>query len=111
MRKYINSEEAPKAIGAYHHAVQTGNFVFLSGQLGLDSKSGKMVSDDFSEQAHQVFKNLRAVCRAAGGDLQHLVKINVFLVDMSFPLLFFRLIELVPVVICSLNVTLTLLVF
>jgi len=83
MLKYINSEQAPKAIGAYHHAVQTGNLVFISGQLGLVPHSGEMATGGFEEQAHQVFKNLAMVCQDAGGSLLHLVKINVFLTDMS----------------------------
>lgn len=84
MPEYIHTEEAPKAIGAYNQAVKTGNLVFLSGQIGLDPKTGQMISESFSQQTHQVFKNLAAVCRAAGGDLKSLVKINVFLADMQY---------------------------
>jgi reactive intermediate/imine deaminase len=83
MLKYIHCEQAPQAIGAYHPAVQTGNLVFLSGQLGLDPQTGVMVSQDFGAQTRQVFQNLNAVCQAAGGDLSKLVKVNVFLTDMA----------------------------
>ena len=83
MLKYIHCDQAPKAIGAYHPAVQTGNLVFLSGQLGLEPSTGEMISQDFCLQTHQAFKNLRAVCQSAGGDLSNLVKVNVFLSDMA----------------------------
>jgi reactive intermediate/imine deaminase len=84
MLKYIHCAEAPKAIGAYHPAVQAGQLVFISGQLGLDPKTGAMISSDFGRQTHQVFKNLKAVCQAAGGDLTNLAKVNVFLTDMAY---------------------------
>lgn len=84
MPEYIHTEDAPKAIGAYNQAVKTGNLVFLSGQLGLDPKTGNMVSDQFGLQTHQVFKNLKAVCKASGGSLKNLVKVNVFLADMQY---------------------------
>ena len=87
MLKYINSPQAPTAIGAYHHAVQAGNLVFISGQLGLDPISGAMVDASFDAQTHQVFKNLALICQDAGGSLFQLAKLNVFLTDMAnFPL-------------------------
>jgi reactive intermediate/imine deaminase len=87
MSEVIFTDDAPKAIGAYHQAIRTGALVFLSGQIGLIPQTGEMVSSDFAEQTHQVFRNLKAVCKASGGDLYQLVKINVFLTDMNnFPM-------------------------
>ena len=60
-----------------------GNTVYLSGQIPLDPKTMALVSDQFAEQAHQVFKNLKAVCEAAGGSLNDIVKINAYLTDLS----------------------------
>ena len=81
-KQIIHSDNAPKAVGTYSQAVKVGNTVYLSGQIGLDPVSGEMVAG-FEAQAHQVFKNLRAVCQAAGGDLQDIVKLGVFVVDLG----------------------------
>jgi reactive intermediate/imine deaminase len=79
----IRTNEAPAAIGTYSQAVKIGTTVYLSGQIPLVPATMQMVSDDFSEQAHQVFKNLSAVCEAAGGSLNNMVKVNIFLTDLS----------------------------
>lgn len=79
----IHSDNAPAAIGAYSQAVRAGNTVYLSGQIPLDPQTMQLVSDDFEAQAHQVFKNLRAVCEAAGGSLNDIVKVNAYLTDLS----------------------------
>ncbi|MBV8465412.1 MAG: RidA family protein [Burkholderiales bacterium] len=81
-KQIIHSGNAPKAVGTYSQAVKVGNTVYLSGQIGLDPVSGEMV-DGFEAQAHQVFKNLRAVCQAAGGDLKDIVKLGVFVIDLG----------------------------
>lgn len=78
----IQSPHAPQAVGPYSLAVQAGNMVFLSGQLGIDPASNDLL-DGFDAQAHQVFRNLRAVCQAAGSDLDEIVRIGVFLTDMA----------------------------
>ncbi|QDQ26533.1 RidA family protein [Chitinimonas arctica] len=78
----VHSDQAPKAIGAYSQAVKAGNTVYLSGQLGIDPATGEL-ADGFEAQAHQMFKNLRAVCQAAGGDLQDIVKLGVFVIDLA----------------------------
>lgn len=83
MKTIINTENAPSAIGTYSQAVKVNNTVFLSGQIPLVASSMAVVSDDFAEQAHQVFKNLSAVCEAAGGTLNDMVKVNIFLIDLS----------------------------
>lgn len=83
----IHTDKAPEAIGTYSQAVKTGNTVYLSGQIALDPAKMELVSDDFAEQAHQVFKNLSAVCEASGGSLNDIVKLNLFLTDLSnFPI-------------------------
>lgn len=79
----IQTDRAPAAIGTYSQAVKAGNTVYLSGQIPLVPESMEMVSDDFAEQAHQVFKNLSAVCEAAGGTLQDLAKVNIYLTDLA----------------------------
>jgi reactive intermediate/imine deaminase len=83
----IHSPDAPAAIGPYSQAVRHGDLVFLSGQIPLDPATMKVVEGGIEVQAEQVFRNLRAVCRAAGSDLSGIVKLNLYLVDMGdFPL-------------------------
>lgn len=82
-KSIIQTEQAPAAIGTYSQAVKAGSTVYLSGQIPLVPSTMAMVSDDFAEQAVQVFENLQAVCEAAGGDMSHLVKVNIFLIDLS----------------------------
>jgi reactive intermediate/imine deaminase len=79
----VNTDQAPAAIGTYNQAVKVGSTVYLSGQIPLVPESMEIISQDFTEQAHQVFKNLVAVCDAAGGELQDMVKVNIFLTDLS----------------------------
>ncbi|GHG76980.1 reactive intermediate/imine deaminase [Alishewanella longhuensis] len=79
----IRTNDAPAAIGTYSQAVKIGTTVYLSGQIPLEPASMQMVSEDFAEQTHQVFKNLSAVCEAAGGSLNDMVKVNIFLTDLS----------------------------
>jgi reactive intermediate/imine deaminase len=79
----ISTDAAPAAIGTYSQAVKIRNTVYISGQIPLVPSSMQMVSENFAEQSHQVFKNLRAVCEAAGGSLNDMVKVNIYLVDLS----------------------------
>ncbi|MDP4537848.1 RidA family protein [Alkalimonas collagenimarina] len=79
----IRTDAAPAAIGTYSQAVKIGTTVYLSGQIPLVPDTMQIISDDFSEQASQVFKNLQAVCDAAGGSLNDMVKVNIFLTDLS----------------------------
>jgi reactive intermediate/imine deaminase len=82
----IATAQAPQAIGTYSQAVRTGNTVYLSGQIPLLPETMEIISEDVAEQIHQVFRNLSAVASAAGGSLDHVVKLNVFLTDLScFP--------------------------
>lgn len=88
MKKIIATEDAPAAIGTYSQAVQVGNTVYISGQIPLDPKTMAIVSDDFAMQVSRVFENLQAIAHAAGGDLSHIVKLQIYLMDMdSFPVL------------------------
>ena len=85
-RQVISTNDAPQAIGTYSQAVRTGNTVYLSGQIPLVPETMVIINDDISDQIHQVFKNLSAVAAAADGSLDDIVKLNVFLTDLShFP--------------------------
>ena len=79
----INTENAPAAIGTYSQAVKIGTTVYLSGQIPLVPATMEFVSEDFRAQAVQVFKNLAAVCEAAGGELQDMVKVQIYLIDLG----------------------------
>lgn len=79
----IHSDNAPAAIGPYSQAIRAGNTVYLSGQIPLDPQTMEIVSGGFSEQTHQVFKNLKAVIEAAGGTFDDVVKLNCYLTDLS----------------------------
>lgn len=79
----ISSESAPAAIGTYSQAIRSGNLVFLSGQIPLDPATMEVVDGDFEARARQVFVNLDAVARAAGGDLNSIVKLTIFLTDLD----------------------------
>ena len=79
----IHTDQAPAAIGTYSQAVKVNNTVYLSGQIPLDPETMEIVSDDVAVQITQVFDNLTAVCEAAGGDLSSIVKLNIFLTDLS----------------------------
>ncbi len=82
-KSIIQTEQAPKAIGTYSQAVKVGHTVYLSGQIPLDPETMELVGGDFSAQTKRVFDNLRAVCRAAGGDMEDIVKLNIFMTDLS----------------------------
>ncbi len=82
-RKAVHTDSAPAAIGTYSQAIQAGNLVFLSGQIPLLADSMELVTGDFDARARQVFRNLDAVARAAGGDLNDVVKLTIFLTDLE----------------------------
>jgi len=83
MKETISTESAPGAIGPYSQAVKAGGFVFCSGQIPIDPKTGNFVSDDVAEQTEQVLKNLSAVLEAAGTTLNNVIKTTVFVADMN----------------------------
>lgn len=78
----IQTPDAPAAIGTYSQAVRVDHTVYLSGQIGLDPSTMQMV-DGIEAQIHRVFQNLRAVANAAGGSLEDVVKVNLYLTDLS----------------------------
>ena len=84
-KQIIHTDKAPAAVGPYSQAVQApaGKMVFLSGQIGLVPATGDMVSDKFEEQVKQAFSNMQAVIEAAGGKLENIVKLNLFLTDLG----------------------------
>ena len=82
-RKIIKTENAPAAIGPYSQAVKHGDLVFLSGQIPLDPETMQVVAGDIAVQAHRVFKNLRAVCEAADGSLDGILKVNIYMTNLS----------------------------
>lgn len=84
-KQVIHTAKAPAAVGPYSQAVQapSGKMVFLSGQIGLIPASGEMISEKFEDQVNQAFSNMQAVIEAAGGKLEHIVKLNLFLTDLG----------------------------
>ena len=86
MPKTIHTKAAPAAVGTYSQAVKVGETVYLSGQIPLDPHTMQVISGDFTARVSRVFDNLAAVCKAAGGSLGHIVKLNIYLLDMvDFP--------------------------
>ncbi|MCW9022248.1 MAG: Rid family detoxifying hydrolase, partial [Sedimenticola sp.] len=85
-KEIIRTDLAPQAIGTYSQAVKVGDTVYLSGQIPLVPETMEMVEGDIELQIRRVFDNLQAVARAAGGELDNVVKLNVFLTDLThFP--------------------------
>ncbi|MCP1727972.1 reactive intermediate/imine deaminase [Natronospira proteinivora] len=82
-RQPVHSDQAPDAIGPYSQAIRAGNTVYLSGQIPLDPASGMLIEGDIRAQIHRVFDNLSAVCQAAGGSLADVVKLQIYLTDLS----------------------------
>ncbi len=79
----IHTDKAPAAIGAYSQAIRAGNTVYVSGQLPMNPATGELISEDFAEQTHQMFKNMQAIIEEAGANFSHIVKVNAFLTDLS----------------------------
>ncbi|MCW8955688.1 MAG: RidA family protein [Gammaproteobacteria bacterium] len=85
-KEIISTDRAPQAIGTYSQAVKVGTTVYMSGQIPLIAETMELLEGSVEEQIHQVFRNLTAVAEAAGGRLADVVKLNVFLTDLSnFP--------------------------
>ena len=82
-REPINTARAPAAIGPYSQAVRRGGSVYLSGQIPLDPNSGLLVEGDIDAQARRAFDNLKAVCEAAGGSLDDVVRLGLYLTDLG----------------------------
>jgi len=87
MKEKIHTRFAPNAIGTYSQAIKIGNTVYLSGQIPLDPVTMDLVSGDIAAQTTQVFTNIQAVVKAAGGTLEKIVKLSIFLTDLThFPI-------------------------
>ena len=82
-KSFIATADAPDAIGTYSQAVKVGQTTYLSGQIPLIPESMLMVENDIEAEVRQAFTNLKAVCEAAGGSLNHLAKVNVFLTNLD----------------------------
>ena len=83
MRKIIKAADAPQAIGPYSQAVEAGGFVFLSGQIPMDPKTGAVVQGDCSSQARLVMENAKAILTAAGCSMTQVVKATIYLKNMA----------------------------
>ena len=83
-REIIHTDRAPQAIGTYSQAVKVGDVVYMSGQIPLVPETMEVVEGDFTVQVRRVFDNLSAVAEAAGGSLQDIVKLNIFLTDLNY---------------------------
>ena len=83
MKSIIATDQAPSAIGTYSQAVKVNNTVYLSGQIPLIPETMTVIEGGFAEQTDQVFKNISAVCQAAGGSINDMVKVNIFMTDLS----------------------------
>jgi reactive intermediate/imine deaminase len=82
-KQIIHTDQAPAAIGPYSQAVRAGNTVYFSGQIPLDPVTGSLVEGDIAVQARRAFDNLKAVAEAAGGSLDRIVRLGLYLTDLS----------------------------
>ncbi len=83
MRKVVHSEKAPAAVGPYSQGIRAGNLLFISGQLGLDTATGKIAYGDVEAQTRQVLNNLEIIAQAGGSSLANALKVSVFLTNMG----------------------------
>ena len=83
MKKIISTSDAPAAIGPYSQAIRSGNFIFCSGQIPLDPKSGEMVSDDIRAQTRRVLDNISGLLKSQGLSLGDVLKTTIFLTDLG----------------------------
>ena len=82
-KKVIQTDKAPKAIGPYSQAIQAGNFLFLSGQIPLDPKTGELVKGDIRQQTKQVLENIKGVMESQKLGMENVVKVTIFLKDIG----------------------------
>jgi 2-iminobutanoate/2-iminopropanoate deaminase len=82
-KKVIHTDKAPKAIGPYSQAIQAGNFLFLSGQIPLDPKTGELVKGGIREQTQQVLENIKGALESQGLGMENVVKVTIFLKDLG----------------------------
>lgn len=81
--KYVYTEKAPKPVGPYSQGILAGNFLFVSGQLPINPSTGELVKSDFKEAARQALMNVVEIVRASGGDARNIVKVTVYLKDIT----------------------------
>jgi 2-iminobutanoate/2-iminopropanoate deaminase len=82
-KRVIQTERAPKAIGPYSQAIQAGNFLFLSGQIPLDPKTGELIKGDIRKQTQQVLENIKGVLESQGLGMENVVKATLFLKELA----------------------------
>jgi 2-iminobutanoate/2-iminopropanoate deaminase len=82
-KKVVQTEKAPKAIGPYSQAIQAGDFLFLSGQIPLDPKTGELVEGDIRKQTQQVLENIKGLLGSQGLGMEHVIKVTIFLKDIG----------------------------
>ena len=82
MKKVIQTEKAPKPIGPYSQAIRAGNFIFLSGQIPIDPKTGELVKGDIRQQTQRVLENMKGVLESQGLGMEDVVKVSIFLKDI-----------------------------
>lgn len=83
VKQVIYSKQAPEPIGPYSQAIRYGNMVFISGQIPIDPATNELDNQRFESQVERVFKNLQAICEAAGATIQNIVKLNLYLTDLA----------------------------
>ena len=83
MKNVVTTDRGPKPIGPYSQAIKAGGFVYLSGQVALDPKTGELSGAEIRQQTERVFENIRGILEAAGVNLHHVLKTTVFLKDMN----------------------------
>ena len=83
MRDIVITDRGPKPIGPYSQGIKSGGFIFLSGQVALDPKSGELTGGDIRQQTERTLNNIKAILEAAGANLHHVVKATVFLKDLN----------------------------
>jgi len=84
MKKTIQTNHAPQAIGPYAQAVQTGKLLFISGQIPIDPKTNLLIEGDIQTQTRQIFKNINAILKAANTSLENIIKITIFMTDLTY---------------------------
>ena len=83
LKEPIQTNKAPKAIGAYSQAIKSGEFLFISGQIPLNPKTMKIVDSSFEDSAQRVISNIENICKEAGASLDDIVKLNIYLIDLE----------------------------
>ncbi|MEO0101978.1 MAG: RidA family protein [candidate division WOR-3 bacterium] len=83
-KKIIFSEDAPKPIGPYSQGIKIGNFLFTAGQIAIDPKTNELIKGDIKEETRRVLENLKAILTQEGFSLKDVIKVNIYLVDLSY---------------------------